>query len=86
MLKITRKTFHLYSQAVEKFEKWAKTHNRSLSSHRQADEAMCVYLHQMCEAGEPLTYGNYAVFGWIKLRSRVHLDSRQHRCHSLATL
>ena len=77
MLKVSRKTYDLYLKAVEQFEVWAKSQRRSLVSHRSADETMSMYLFDLCEKGEPMSHGTYALFGWIKLRSQVHLDSRQ---------
>lgn len=76
MLKITHRTFELYQQAVDKFLTWAKEKGRSLATHRNVDDSMCIYLRHLCADGCSLTYGNYAVFGWIKLKSNEHMDSR----------
>ena len=76
LLNISRKTFNMYVLAVEKFEQWARVNRRSLGSHKSVDEAMCLFLRHLCESGESMTHGTYAVFGWIKLRSRIHLDTR----------
>ena len=37
---------------------------------------MCLFLRELCEQGEPMSYGSYAVFGWIKIRSTFHLEAK----------
>ena len=38
---------------------------------------MCLYLDALCEDGVSITYGSYAVYGWIMLASDLHMDVKQ---------
>lgn len=75
--KVKPRTLKLYAQAVEDFREWAKLHRRTLRSHRDVDESMCLYLNDLCEDGVNISYGSYTIYGWILLASSEHLDSRQ---------
>lgn len=74
--KVKPKTLALDSQAVQDFRDWAKASGYHLHSHRLVDDAMCVYLDAMCEDGVCITYGSYAVYGWIMLGSEEHSDPK----------
>ena len=74
--KVKPKTLALYSQAVKDFREWALQSGRPLRSHKRVDEAMCLYLDALCEDGVTITYGSYAVYGWIMLASDEHCDPR----------
>ena len=64
LLKISQKTFDQYNVAVQRFEQWAHKSGRRFSSHKSVDESMCLFLRELCEQGEPMSYGSYAVF-WV---------------------
>ena len=76
MGKVKPKTAVAYEKAVQQFEMWCSKTRVPRRSHKQVDEAFCLYLNHLCKEGRPVNDGSYAVYGWILLRSNEHLDRK----------
>ena len=74
--RVKPKTLQLYTEAVEEFEQWATSTSLSRNTHRQVDEAIRFFIHELCEDQGCLTEGSYLIYGWIFLRPNLHLAER----------
>ena len=74
--RVKPKTLELYSSAVEEFEEWCIASSRACSKHKLLDEAMTIFIHELCEDYRSITDANYVIYGWILLRSTLHLPEK----------
>ena len=74
--KVKAKTLALYAKAVEGFLEWKGKRTFPTSSHQVVDNAICSYIHFLCEEGHSVTEASYVVFGWILLKSTWHIPDK----------
>ena len=59
------------------FEQWCCEHGNQKRNHKGLDENMTQFIHELCEDGRCFTDASYAVFGWIALRSDLHMAEKE---------
>ena len=70
------KTLGLYSYAVEEFEAWCGSKLQTRVDHDKLDKLLTAFIHELCEDARPITDASYTIFGWILLRSQLHMPER----------
>ena len=73
---VKRRTLLLYTTAVEELEAWRRSRARSGSSHQRIDEDMALFIQALCEDSRHISEANYAVYGWILLKSPLHMPEQ----------
>ncbi|CAE7904113.1 GDCSH [Symbiodinium microadriaticum] len=74
--KVKPTTLKLYHNAVVEFEEWAADRALNLGSHKEIDEALVEFLHELCEDSRNISDANYTIFGYILLKSNFHMQDR----------
>ena len=74
---LSARTLKLYENAVCEFETWCRDQRKAVQTHRMVDEALTSFIHELCEDGRGFTDASYSVFGWIAIRSQLHLPEKE---------
>ena len=67
--RVSSVTLVKYSEHVDFFLDWCKTHHRPVKTYRQADLAMARFLNVIYEDGACVTSAGYTLFGYILLKT-----------------
>lgn len=89
MLRVKRvqpRTICLYSDHVQDFLDWAKSHKQSVQGDQKVDIAMSRYFLALYEDGEAMNAASYTLFGWICLKMNPSQPERELLPRSRAAL